>query len=212
MVNYNNILKEIGIIPVIAIENEEHAVPMAEALIKGGLNAAEITFRTDAASASIKRISDAFPDMFVCAGTVLSVKQALLAMESGAKAIISPGTNISLVKWCIDNNIPIYPGCATPTEVETSTSVMGLETVKLFPAEVVGGIGMLKALYGPYKNVKFMPTGGISPQNVAEYLSLPNVIACGGSWICSTDLLNAGDFKTIENNAKDAAEIVKSLR
>ncbi|WP_099205345.1 bifunctional 4-hydroxy-2-oxoglutarate aldolase/2-dehydro-3-deoxy-phosphogluconate aldolase [Scatolibacter rhodanostii] len=210
MPTIEEILQITGIIPVIKINDADSALPMAEALAKGGLHAAEITFRTPAAAESIRKIAENFPNMFVCAGTILTVTQAELAVKSGAKAIISPGSNPEVIRWCTQNNILVYPGCATPSDVESAIR-LGLTTVKLFPAEVVGGVAMLKALSGPYADVKFMPTGGISPQNVRNYLALPNVIACGGSWICSDKLLEEKDFATIEKNAREAAAIVKEF-
>ena len=169
--NFRETLKSIGIIPVIQINDAEKAVPLALALKKGGLPAAEVTFRTDAAEEAIRRIK----------------------IE---------------VRWCIAHRVPVIPGCATPTEVEACMR-MGLDFVKLFPAEVVGGVKMLKALGGPYGNMKFMPTGGISAQNAAEYLALPNVLCCGGSWMVPGGLLDAGDFDAIEALAREAAQIVK---
>lgn len=206
--NFRETLKSIGIIPVIQINDAEKAVPLALALKKGGLPAAEVTFRTDAAEEAIRRIKIEVPDVCVCAGTVLNVKTAERAVKAGASAIISPGTNPEVVRWCIANRVPVIPGCATPTEVEACMR-MGLDFVKLFPAEVVGGVKMLKALGGPYGNMKFMPTGGISAQNVAEYLALPNVLCCGGSWMVPGGLLDAGDFDAIEALAREAAQIVK---
>ena len=206
--NFRETLKLIGIIPVIKINDAEKAVPLALALKKGGLPAAEVTFRTDAAEEAIRRIKAEVPDVCVCAGTVLDVKTAARAVKAGASAIISPGTNPEVVHWCIANRVPVIPGCATPTEVEACMR-MGLDFVKLFPAEVVGGVKMLKALGGPYGNMKFMPTGGISAQNVAEYLALPNVLCCGGSWMVPGKLLDAGDFDAIEALAREAAQIVK---
>lgn len=206
--NFRETLKSIGIIPVIQINDAEKAVPLALALKKGGLPAAEVTFRTDAAEEAIRRIKAEVPDVCVCAGTVLDVKTAERAVKAGASAIISPGTNPEVVRWCIAHRVPVIPGCATPTEVEACMR-MGLDFVKLFPAEVVGGVKMLKALGGPYGNMKFMPTGGISAQNAAEYLALPNVLCCGGSWMVPGGLLDAGDFDTIEALAREAAQIVK---
>lgn len=206
----NEILYKTGIIPVVKIDDSEKAVPMAHALVKGGLPAAEITFRTEAAAESIRLISENVKDIFVCAGTVLTTKQAELAVKCGAKAIISPGTNKKVVSWCLEHNIPVFPGCATPSEVEAAME-LGLDTVKLFPAEVVGGTGMLKALSGPYSQMNFMPTGGINPKNVEEYLKLKNVIACGGSWICPGDLIASGAFDKIEELASQAAAIVHKI-
>ena len=208
--NFRETLKSIGIIPVIQINDAEKAVPLALALKKGGLPAAEVTFRTDAAEEAIRRIKIEVPDVCVCAGTVLNVKTAERAVKAGASAIISPGTNPEVVRWCIAHRVPVIPGCATPTEVEACMR-MGLDFVKLFPAEVVGGVKMLKALGGPYGNMKFMPTGGISAQNAAEYLALPNVLCCGGSWMVPGKLLDARDFDAIEALAREAAQIENAL-
>ena len=185
-------------------DDAEKAVPLALALKKGGLPAAEVTFRTDAAEEAIRRIKVEVPDVCVCAGTVLNVKTAERAVKAGASAIISPGTNPEVVRWCIAHRVPVIPGCATPTEVEACMR-MGLDFVKLFPAEVVGGVKMLKALGGPYGNMKFMPTGGISAQNAAEYLALPNVLCCGGSWMVPSDALKSGDFARIRTLTAQAA-------
>lgn len=204
------IMKETGIIPVVAIEDASAAVPMAEALMRGGLPVAEITFRTDAAAKAIRNIAASVPNMLVCAGTVRSVRQAELAADSGAKAVISPGTNNDVVRWCLKNGIAVFPGCVTPSEIENA-SALGLDIVKFFPAEAAGGIDMLKALHGPYSDIRFMPTGGISLQNASKYLSLPNVIACGGSWICSRELLQTCDYAAIEKNAAECAALVRSL-
>ena len=211
MQNSNQIMNETGIIPVIAIDDASAAVPMAEALMRGGLPVAEITFRTDAAAEAIRSIAENVPDMLVCAGTVRTVAQAELAVESGAKAIISPGTCIDVVRWCLEHGIAVFPGCVTPTEIE-SAAALGLKVLKFFPAEAAGGIPMLKALYGPYSGIQFMPTGGISLQNAEKYLSLPNVIACGGSWICGKELLEARDFAAIEKNAAECAALVQKIR
>ena len=204
-------LKGLGIVPVIKINNSKDAVDLAKALAKGGLMAAEITFRSDAAEESIKAIAQNVPDVCVCAGTVLTVENAERAVKAGAKAIISPGTNMDVVDWCIKNNVTVIPGCATPTEIEACLA-KGLKVVKLFPAEVVGGVKMLKALAGPYGDVKFMPTGGINAENVKEYLKLKNVIACGGSWMVNEKLIDAGEFDKITEMAKEASQIVKEIR
>jgi len=211
MKNIIQIMKETGIIPVIAIENASAAAPLAEALMRGGLPVAEITFRTTAAAKAIRNIASAVPDMLVCAGTVRSVQQAELAADSGAKIVISPGTNNDVVRWCLKNNMAVFPGCVTPTEIDNALA-LGLSTVKFFPAEAAGGVAMLKALYGPYSDMRFMPTGGISLQNAAQYLSLPNVIACGGSWICGKALLDARDYAAIERNAAECAALVRGIR
>lgn len=211
MENAVEVLRNTGIIPVIKLEESEKAVPLAQALLSGGIPAAEVTFRTKTAAKSIESMAKALPQMFVCAGTVLTVEQAKEAIGSGAKAVISPGLNPKVVEYCLSVNVPVYPGCATPTEVETALS-LGLDTVKLFPAQVVGGVKMLKALYGPYPQVRFMPTGGISTQNVVEYLSQPNVIACGGSWLCPQGALDKENWEEIASIAKTSAELVKEAR
>ena len=211
METIEQVLRETGVVQVIKLDDELQAIPLGQALLEGGIPAAEITFRTPAAAKSIEKLSTALPDMFVCAGTVLSVEQAKLAVECGAKAVISPGTNRDVVEWCVKHQVPVYPGCATPTEIELAMS-LGLTTVKLFPAEVVGGVKMLKALYGPYRGVKFMPTGGISPQNVKDYLSQPNVIACGGSWLCPADDISSGNWKAITQRAKECRQLVLEAR
>lgn len=199
-------LKKIGIVPVVKINRAETAVGLAKALCKGGLPAAEITFRTDAAEEAIQQITREIPEVFVCAGTVLNVENAEKAVKAGAKAIISPGTNLEVVRWCVNHSVPVIPGCATPTEVEACMRE-GLELVKLFPAEVVGGVKMLKALAGPYASMTFMPTGGINTKNVREYLALNNVAACGGSWIVPEKLLDEERYEEIEALAREAAAL-----
>ena len=201
-------LASIGIIPVIKINDAEKAVPLARALCAGGLPAAEVTFRTPAAAEAIRRIRAEVPAVCVCAGTVLNAETAERAVEAGAEAVISPGTNPAVVKWCLEMGVPVIPGCATPTEVEACMR-MGLDFVKLFPAEVVGGVAMLKALSGPYSHMAFMPTGGVSPENAAAYLAQKNVVCCGGSWMVPEKLLESGDFAAIERLARAAAGIAR---
>lgn len=201
-------LASIGIIPVIKINDAEKAVPLARALCAGGLPAAEVTFRTPAAAEAIRRIRAEVPEVCVCAGTVLNAETAERAVEAGAEAVISPGTNPAVVKWCLEMGVPVIPGCTTPTEVEACMR-MGLDFVKLFPAEVVGGVAMLKALSGPYSHMAFMPTGGVSPENAAAYLAQKNVVCCGGSWMVPEKLLESGDFAAIERLARAAAEIAR---
>ncbi len=187
---------ETGIIPVVKINDDKDAVALAAALREGGLNCAEITFRTQAAEGAIKKISAAFPDMLIGAGTVLTCEQAARAAAAGAKFIVTPGLNEETVKYCLENNIPIYPGCSTPSDIEKALS-MGLTTLKFFPAEAAGGVAMIKALCGPYVNVHFMPTGGINADNINDYLAYDKIIACGGSWIVKDALISAGKFDEI---------------
>ena len=200
-----------GVVPVIKIDNADDAIPLAKALMRGGLPCAEITFRTDAAAESIRRISKEFPDFFVGAGTVLTKEQADAAMDAGAAFIVSPGLNPEVVKHCIDKGYPIIPGVCTPTEVELALS-FGLTYLKFFPAEAAGGTKMIKAMSAPYTKVRFMPTGGVSPKNLADYLSIKAVYACGGSWMVPADKLITGEFDEIEKLTKEAVELLKEIR
>lgn len=204
----NEILEEIykiGIVPVIALEDAKDAKPLAEALINGGLSCAEVTFRTDAAEESIKIMSNEFPNMLVGAGTVLTTEQVDRAVNAGAKFIVSPGLNPTVVKYCVDNNIPVCPGCANPSDIEQAIA-LGLDVVKFFPAEAAGGLNMIKAMSAPYTNMKFMPTGGINANNLNDYLAFKKIIACGGSWMVKSDMIKTGDFAKIEAMTKEAVE------
>ncbi len=205
----NKILEQVssaGIIPVIAIDNAQDAEPLASALIEGGLPCAEVTFRTAAAKESIARIAKAFPAMHLGAGTVLTVDQVKAAIDSGAKYIVSPGINPKTVEYCVSQNIPVTPGIATPTEIEMALE-LGLDVVKFFPAEPLGGILYLKAISAPYKGLKFIPTGGIDESNLLSYLKLPNVIACGGSWMVKAELINGKQFGEIKRLTEQAVKL-----
>ena len=213
-VKMNDTLKEIGhtgIVPVVVLNKVADAVPLADALIKGGLPCAEVTFRTDAAEESIREIAKKFPEMFVGAGTVLTTEQVDRAIGAGAKFIVSPGFNPKVVEYCIKNNYPICPGIMTPTELEMALG-FGLDVVKFFPAENAGGLKMIKAMAAPYTMMKFMPTGGINATNVRDYLACDKILACGGSWMVKGDLIKAGDFAAIEKLTAEAAAIVKEIR
>ena len=210
----NDTLKQIGstgIVPVVVLNKVADAEPLAEALIKGGLPCAEVTFRTDAAEESIRAIAKKFPDMFVGAGTVLTTEQVDRAIGAGAKFIVSPGLNPKVVEYCIKKGYPITPGIMTPTELEVALG-FGLDVVKFFPAENAGGLKMIKAMSAPYTMMKFMPTGGINATNVRDYLACDKILACGGSWMVKGDLINAGNFAEIERLTKEAAQIVKECR
>ena len=176
-------------------------------MVDGGIPAAEITFRTPAAAQSIAEIAQAFPNFLVGAGTVLTVRQAEEAVSAGAKFIVSPGLNPDVVQWCLDRGTPIYPGIASPTELEDALR-LGLTEVKFFPAEQSGGSSMLRALSVPYPQIRFIPTGGISVQNLEEYLALPNVLCCGGSVVASTQQIASGDFDKIRVQAKRAVSAI----
>jgi 2-dehydro-3-deoxygluconokinase len=199
-------LHELKIIPVIKITDVEKAVPLARALCNAGLPCAEITFRTNQAEEAIKRISTAFPDMLVGAGTILNTDQVDRAAAAGAKFIVTPGFNPRVVDHCLQLGIPITPGCSSPSDIEQALE-RGLEVVKFFPAENLGGVAMLKAISGPYGSVKYIPTGGINAKNIVEYLSFNKVFACGGSWMVKDELINAGDFAAIEKLTLEAVQL-----
>ena len=209
-----NVLKElenIGIIPVVCIENADDAVSLAGALLKGGISAAEVTFRTDAAEEAIKRMSQAFPEMVVGAGTVLTIEQAQRAVNAGSRFIVSPGFNPKVVKWCVENDVAVIPGCTTPSEIEQAIE-LGLDTVKFFPAEQSGGLPKIKALAAPYVNMKFMPTGGINLANMNEYLAFKKIIACGGSFMVSGELLKNKDWDKVTALSKEAVRTMLGLK
>ena len=204
----NKVLEEfskIGIIPVIALDDAKDAAPLAEALIKGGLPCAEVTFRTAAAEESIRIMASQYPEMLVGAGTVLTTEQVDRAVNAGAKFIVSPGLNPKVVKYCVEKGIPVTPGTTNPSDIEQAIE-LGLEVVKFFPAEAAGGLSMIKSMAAPYTNMKFMPTGGINASNVCNYLDFKKIIACGGSWMVKKDLISAGEFDKITALTKEAVE------
>lgn len=202
---------ELGVVPVVAIDDAANAAPLGAALLAGGLPCAEITFRTAAAADAIRALADAYPDMLVGAGTVLSVEQAQQAAAAGARFVVSPGFDAAVVDWCLSNGLPVTPGVVTPSEI-TAALNKGLQVLKFFPAEAMGGLKVLKAIGGPYKTVKFIPTGGINRDNLAEYLSHPIVHACGGSWLVKSHLIAAGDFDEITRRTAEAVEIARQAR
>jgi 2-dehydro-3-deoxyphosphogluconate aldolase/(4S)-4-hydroxy-2-oxoglutarate aldolase len=204
-------LGRLGLVPVVKIERAEDAVKLGGALLAGGLPCAEITFRTAAAEEAICHISSSLPEIVLGAGTVRSVDQADRAVSAGAKFIVSPGFNKKVVEWCLDNGVAVTPGVATPTEIDMATEV-GLNILKFFPAEAMGGIKTLKAISAPYGDVRFIPTGGINLDNLADYLALPSVHCCGGSWLVKGDLIAAGKFDEITQLAKDTVSAVRQAR
>ncbi len=203
-------LREMGIVPVVKIDNADCALNLADALCAGGLPCAEITFRTAAAADAIRSIRENRPDLLVGAGTVLTLEQFEKALEAGAQFIVSPGLNPAIVKAAKEKDVPIYPGCATPTEVEAAMA-LGLSTVKFFPAEAAGGTAMLSSLAAPYQSIKFMPTGGIDKSNLNTYLSLPNVIACGGSFMVKSDWLKEGNWDAVRAETEAAVKTMLGL-
>ena len=204
-------LSEYGVVPVVVLNRVEDAKPLAEALCKGGLKCAEVTFRTEAAEESIKIMTESFPDMLVGAGTVLTIDQVDRAVAAGAKFIVSPGFDPEVVDYCIEKNIVVFPGCITPSEVAQGVK-RGLKVLKFFPAEQAGGVAMIKAMAAPYTTVKFMPTGGINAMNLADYLGNSKVSACGGSWMVKADLIDNGEFDKIAGLTREAVDLVKQIR
>ena len=204
-------IEKIGIVPVVVLNDAKDAMPLAKALCDGGLACAEVTFRTDAAEESIRIMSKNFPNMLVGAGTVLTTDQVDRAVAAGAKFIVSPGLNPRIVKYCVEKGIFITPVCTNPSDIEQALE-NGLEVVKFFPAEPAGGLPMIKALAAPYVGLKFMPTGGINAKNVRDYLAYNRILACGGSWMVKSDLVDAGKFDEIEALARECVEIVKESR
>lgn len=206
----NDVLEKIGdlgIVPMVKIEDAKDAVPLGKALIKGGLPLAEITFRTDEAKQAIQNITNELPEILVGAGTVLNLENARKAVDGGAEFIVTPGFDEQVVQYCLDNNIPVMPGCATPTDLQKALN-FGLGVVKFFPAKDLGGVSMLKAMSGPFGMMKFIPTGGINANNLNEYLSFGKVHACGGSWIVKSDLIKEGKFDEITNLVGEAIDIM----
>lgn len=204
-------LGRIGLIPVVKISDPAAALPLFRALTAGGIPTAEITFRTDQAQAAIAAVAGAMPQALVGAGTVVTVEQAQRAVEAGAKYIVSPGFDPEIIRWCAARNVPVIPGCSSATEVELAVK-MGLSAVKFFPAEAAGGVKMLRALSGPFPGMRFIPTGGIGPSNLHDYLSLPQVLACGGSWMVPEELLLAADWAGIEALADAAVRAMLQMR
>ncbi|WP_044250623.1 bifunctional 4-hydroxy-2-oxoglutarate aldolase/2-dehydro-3-deoxy-phosphogluconate aldolase [Rhodopirellula sp. SWK7] len=197
-------LQSLRVIPVVAIDTVEDALPLAEALTAGGLPVAEITLRTDAGIAAISKMAE-LEGFLVGAGTVHSADQAKQVVDAGAKFIVSPGFNPRTVQWCLDHSVPIFPGISSPTDLESAIE-LGINVVKFFPAEQIGGVKMLKALQGPYGEIRFIPTGGINVDNLGEYLSLPSVVACGGSWMVKPDLIRSKNFEEIQRLTRDAVQ------
>ena len=196
-------IEELGVVPVIAINDVENAVPLAKALVKGGLPAAEITFRTDCAAEAIRRIRTEVPKMLVGAGTVLTEAQVDGALEAGSEFIVTPGFNPAIVKYALSKGAVIMPGTATPGEMEQAMS-LGLDIVKFFPAEQNGGVAKLKAVSAPYSKLRFMPTGGVNEKNISSYLSFDKIIACGGTWMVKKDLIDRKDWDGIEKLTREA--------
>lgn len=211
MSNVAEKIQELGVVPVVVLNDAKDAAPLAKALCEGGLPCAEVTFRTDAAEESIKRMSKEYPEMFIGAGTVLTTEQVDRAVAAGAKFIVSPGFDPEIVDYCLKKEIPVFPGCITPSEVAQAVK-RGLKILKFFPAEQFGGVATIKALAAPYTEIKFMPTGGVNAKNLESYLSCDKIVACGGSWMVKGDLVKAGEFDKIRALTAEAVALVKQIR
>lgn len=203
--------RKIGIIPVVVMEDAENAEALSDALCEGGLPCAEVTFRTEAAAESIRRMKERHPEMLLGAGTVLTMKQADRAKEAGAEFLVSPGLNPVVVRHAQLIKVPMIPGTLSPSEMEAAMG-LGLSTVKFFPAEPAGGLAMLKAIGSAYVNLSFMPTGGLNGDNVREYLAWDRIVACGGSWMVKKDWIREKEFDRIRETVREAAEIVREVR
>ncbi len=196
-------LARAGVVPVVVIDDAKDAVPTANAMVAGGIDVMEITFRTAAAPDAIKAVAENCPDMLVGAGTILNLEQCKLAIEMGAKFIVSPGFDADVVRYCIENGVTVTPGCVTPTEITAAVN-MGLKVIKFFPANIYGGLNAMKNLSAPFVGVKFMPTGGVNAANVREYIDAPFIHAVGGSWVCPKADIAAGNFEKITALCKEA--------
>ena len=211
MMNVLDRLKQSGVVPVVVLDDAKDALPIAKALLAGDVDVMEITFRTAAAADSIKAVAESCPDMLVGTGTVVTLDQCKQALECGAKFIVAPGFDPEVVAWCVERNVPITPGCVTPTEIMAARK-LGLNVVKFFPAGVYGGLKAMKALSAPFGGIKFIPTGGVDAKNLKEYLEAPFVHAVGGSWLCPKKEIAAGNFDVVTALCSEASEIVKEVR
>ncbi len=204
-------LGQMGVVPVVVLEDAKDAAPLADALVSGGLPSAEITFRTPAAAESIRLMHEGRPDILVGAGTVLTVEQATAAVAAGAGFIVSPGFSRDVTLWCLAHEVPVLPAAVTPTEV-MAVRELGIDVTKFFPAKHYGGLATIETLAAPFVGHRFMPTGGVDARNLSEYLSCPSVIACGGTWMVRADLIAAGRFDEVERLSREAAAIVGECR
>jgi 2-dehydro-3-deoxyphosphogluconate aldolase/4-hydroxy-2-oxoglutarate aldolase len=201
-------IEDIKIVPVVVLNDAENAKPLAKALCEGGLPCAEVTFRTGAAEESIRIMHEAYPEMIIGAGTVLTTEQVERAVSAGASFIVSPGFDPEIVDYCIEKSIPVFPGCITPSEIAQAVK-RGLKVVKFFPAEQFGGVDTIKALAAPYVGLKFMPTGGINAGNIKDYLECKSIIACGGSWMVKGNIIEAKEFERIKEMTITAVSLAK---
>lgn len=201
-------IRQIRVVPIITIDDPTKAVALVDALAEGGLPCAEVTFRTASAAESLRRITGERPHLLIGAGTVLTPEQAALAKSCGARFVLSPGLNRRVVGWCQEHDLPIFPGVCTPTDIEMALE-QGLTVVKVFPVEPIGGLPYLKAIAAPFPALEYMPTGGVSLENLAGYLSFKKVVACGGSWMTAPAWIAAGAFDKVRDAARSAVEAAR---
>lgn len=204
-------MEDCGVVPVVVLDSASDAAATANALLVGGIDVMEITLRTDAALDSIRIVAEKCPDTLVGAGTVVTMEQCEAAVGAGANFVVSPGLDRRIVEWCLKRGITVTPGCVTPTEIMEALS-LGVNVLKFFPANVYGGLSAMKALSGPFRGVKFIPTGGVGQENLKEYITAPFVHAVGGSWLCSQKDISGGRFDTIASLSAQAVEIVRGVR
>lgn len=201
-------LEKYRLVPVVKLDRAEDALPLGEALCKGGLPVAEVTFRTDAAEKAIRLMEREFPEMTIGAGTVVNVEQAKRALDAGVEFFVSPGFGDDVTKFAVVNKVPMFPGVCTPSDIMKAISY-GLEVVKFFPAKQYGGLATIKALAAPFPSVRFMPTGGVNASNIREFLDCDKIIAVGGSWMVKSDLISGGDFAGVEKLTREAVDLAK---
>ena len=199
-----------GLVPVIKVDDAQDAVPLCRALAEGGLPVAEITFRTAAAEEAIRLVHEQLPEVILCAGTVLTTDQADRAVKAGAAAIVSPGLNPEVVRWCLEHGVPVCPGTSSPSDIEVALS-FGLTAVKVFPAEAIGGLKLIKAMAAPYGSMRFMPTGGVNEANMLDYLAFDKIMCCGGSWMVPGDAVKEKDWARITSLTRSAVDKMLGL-
>ena len=210
-IDINKTLQSVPVVPLVQSDDPAVAVQISRALAAGGLTVAEVVFRTDRALECLKAVADEVPEMIAGAGTVLSADQANAAVDAGAKFIVSPGLDDGVVAVAKERGVPVYPGIVSPSELQHAYN-LGLDTVKFFPASIAGGVPAIKALASVFRTMRFMPTGGVSPGNLAEFLAVPAVLACGGSWLTPADAIASGDYEQITKLAQEAVQIATQAR